>query len=159
MADPAPAEAQPLPPSALRLWRIRSGAIVGFVATLVTATGVLAIVAGEAILAAVAFGAVAVGVAAWWVATGWVFRSYRWALLPETVELWRGVWIRRHEVLPRARVQNVTQTAGPVARSFGLATVVVHSAGVRTPNVQIPDLERDVAVALRAELLPRSLPA
>lgn len=154
MVDPAASESQPLPPAALRLWRVRSGAVVGFVAIIIAVAGVVAVVAGESVFAVVALAVVAGLVAGWWFGTGWVFRSYRWVLGPDTVELWRGVWVRRHEVLPRARVQNVTQTAGPVARSMGLATVMIHSAGVRTPNVVIPDIAAEVAAVLRSELLP-----
>lgn len=154
--EPAlPIEPQPLPPAALRLWRVQVGLIVGFVALVFLAGGVVAIVAGEALFAVVALVVVALAAAGWWFGTGWCFRAYRWQLTDATVELRRGVWIRRHEVLPRERVQNVTQTAGPLARSMGLATVMVHSAGARTPDVVIPDISGDVAAALRAELLPR----
>lgn len=155
MPSTVPPDAQPLPPAALRLWRVQVGAIVGFVALVCLVGGVVAVIAGEALFAAIALVVVGLLVAGWWVGTGWSFRSYRWQLTASTVELRRGVLIRRHEVLPRARVQNVTQTAGPLARSMGLATVMIHSAGARTPNVVIPDIPGEVAAALRAELLPQ----
>lgn len=147
-------EFQPLPPKALLLMRVRSGVVVGFVAAVLVAFAVVALLnefPGVGVVSAVV--AVA-AVAGWWVLVGLVFRSYGWRLTDGTVELRHGVIVKRHAVLPRTRVQNVTVVAGPLARALGLATVTVHSAGANTPNIQLPDVSTEVGDWLRASLLP-----
>ena len=100
----------------------------------------------------IAFGALTIGLWWWW--TGAVYRSVRWQVDADTVQLWSGVVMRSHSVLPRARVQNVTRTSGPIQRWKGLATLIVHSAGAHTPDVVIPHLDQGDADSIRAALLP-----
>ena len=56
--------------------------------------------------------------------------------------------------VPRARVQHLDVRRGPLERSIGLATLVVHTAGSRLEAVSLSGLELDDAEALR-ELLAR----
>ena len=63
---------------------------------------------------------------------------WRWMVGEAAVEPRRGVFWRRHVVLPRNRVQNVTISTGPVRSYLDLVTVVVHSAGAATPNIALP---------------------
>lgn len=148
---------QPLPPRALTMIRLRSATVLTLVALFVAAA-VVSFVAGEPVLGAVSLIVSGATAAAWWVLCGLVYRSYRWKLTDETIELCRGYLVRRHIVLPRARVQNVTKSAGPVARAYGLVTVTVHSAGANTPNITLPDIGADTGEALRAGLLPSVRP-
>ena len=150
-------EFQPLPPQALTVIRLRLLVPAGFVA-LVLVVGAIAALVGD-VDGAVAFGIVlailAVAVlATWWVVSGLVFRAYGWLLTDGTVELRHGVVVQRHQVLPRARVQNVTKQSGPVSRALGLASITVHSAGANTPNITVPDLTVEVGDWLRTSLLP-----
>lgn len=72
----------------------------------------------------------------WW--AGKSMELWSWMVGEDTVELRRGVFWRRHVVLPRNRVQNVTISTGPVRSYLDLVTVVVHSAGAATPNIALP---------------------
>lgn len=56
--------------------------------------------------------------------------------------------------VPRARVQHLDVRRGPLQRSIGLATLVVHTAGSRLDAVSLSGLELADAEALR-ELLAR----
>ena len=137
--------------------RLRSGAIVLLISLVVAVFSGLAI-ANDAALVGTAAGVVTLlGLVAWWVLTRLVYGSYGWALTDGTVEMRFGVIVKRHQVLPRTRVQNVTQSAGPVARWLGLASVVVHSAGANTPNIRLPDVNVETGESLRASLLPAAL--
>lgn len=131
--------------------------LLGTALILVVFAVVAAVVSQVATAVAAAVLAVAV-VGVWWVVSGLVYRSYRWQLTSGTVELRHGVIVHYHQVLPRTRVQNVTQTSGPIARALGLATVTVHSAGANTPNITIPGMATDAGDWLRASLLPAGSP-
>jgi membrane protein YdbS with pleckstrin-like domain len=63
----------------------------------------------------------------------------------------RGVLVRRLSVVPYGRMQFVDVTAGPVERSFGLATVRLHTAAAAS-DARIPGLEAADAARLRDQL-------
>ena len=63
----------------------------------------------------------------------------------------RGVLFSRLSVVPYGRMQFIDVTAGPVERSFGLATVRMHTAAAAS-DARIPGLSRDDAARLRDQL-------
>jgi hypothetical protein len=63
----------------------------------------------------------------------------------------RGVLIRRQSVIPYGRMQFIDVTAGPVERSFGLATLPMHTAAAAS-DARIPGLDRAQAAKLRYQL-------
>ena len=152
---------EPLPTAALRVRRIRSGLVI------VAAVGVLAIVdiglrtaldidpaVPVMVMPAVAGFALT---AAWWPWTLLSWRAWGWRLDESTFQTRSGVYTKVWKGVPRDRVQFVEVTAGPLQRSASLATLVVRTAGVRTPAVNVEDLETAVAERLRSELSPRPI--
>jgi membrane protein YdbS with pleckstrin-like domain len=63
----------------------------------------------------------------------------------------RGVMFSRLSVVPYGRMQFVDVTAGPVERSFGLATVRLHTAAAAS-DARIPGLAAEEAARLRDRL-------
>ena len=63
----------------------------------------------------------------------------------------RGVMFSRLSVIPYGRMQFIDVTAGPLERSFGLATVRLHTAAAAT-DARIPGLESEEAARLRDSL-------
>jgi membrane protein YdbS with pleckstrin-like domain len=63
----------------------------------------------------------------------------------------RGLLVRRLSVVPYGRMQFIDVTAGPVERSFGLATVRLHTAAAAT-DARIPGLATEEAARLRDRL-------
>ena len=63
----------------------------------------------------------------------------------------RGLLVRRMSVVPYGRMQFIDVTAGPVERSFGLATVRLHTAAAAT-DARIPGLAAVEAARLRDRL-------
>jgi hypothetical protein len=63
----------------------------------------------------------------------------------------RGLMVHRLSVVPYGRMQFVDVTAGPIERSFGLATVRLHTAAAAT-DARIPGLEAADAARLRDQL-------
>jgi membrane protein YdbS with pleckstrin-like domain len=63
----------------------------------------------------------------------------------------RGVLFARLSVVPYGRMQFIDVTAGPIERSFGLATVRLHTAAAAT-DAKIPGLSQADAAELRDHL-------
>ena len=76
-----------------------------------------------------------------------------WRLFPLALEIRRGVVFRHLVSVPRARVQHTDIERGPIERRFGLATLVVHTAGHDDSEIRLEGLEHGVALALRDRLL------
>ncbi|MFL5927240.1 MAG: PH domain-containing protein [Gaiellaceae bacterium] len=63
----------------------------------------------------------------------------------------RGLLVRRLSVVPYGRMQFIDVTAGPVERSFRLATVRLHTAAAAS-DARIPGLATEEAARLRDRL-------
>src|ERR687888_89762 len=76
-----------------------------------------------------------------------------WAYLERDEDLLvrRGVFVRRLSVIPYGRMQFIDVTAGPVERTFKLATLRMHTAAAAS-DARIPGLSRPVAERLRDRL-------
>lgn len=83
-------------------------------------------------------------------------RRTHWKLDARGLQVRRGlVW--KHELLvPRSRVQHLDIERGPIERRFGLATLVVHTAGTRLHALRQSGLLDADALALRDALLPEA---
>lgn len=82
----------------------------------------------------------------------WPFVAYRfWGIaLRETDVLIReGVIWRRVVAIPFSRIQHVDSQAGPLARSMGLANLIIHTAGSSEGGAVVPGLPAERAEALR----------
>lgn len=66
----------------------------------------------------------------------------------------RGIFWRKTTSIPRSRVQHTDVTQGPVQRTFGLATLTVHTAGTEGASIPLAGLEHRIALQLRDHLLP-----
>lgn len=62
-----------------------------------------------------------------------------------------GLFVRRLSIVPYGRMQFIDVTANPVERSFGLATVALHTAAAAS-DARIPGLTREEATRLRDRL-------
>jgi hypothetical protein len=87
---------------------------------------------------------------AWWPAASW--RHAGWALDERGLTVRGGVVWRQVTLVPRNRVQHLDVVEGPLARAFGLATLVIHTAGTQHAIVPVRGLAREEAARLRDEL-------
>lgn len=93
---------------------------------------------------------------AWW-QQAWPPLEYRHASYrvdANGLEIRRGVYFRAVINVPRSRVQHTDVAQGPLQRRFGLATLIVHTAGNESAVVELPGLTHDTALAIRDHLLP-----
>jgi membrane protein YdbS with pleckstrin-like domain len=79
------------------------------------------------------------------------FASWGYAEREDDLLVRRGVLFSRLSVVPYGRMQFVDVTAGPLERSFRLATVKMHTAAAAS-DARIPGLEREEAARLRDRL-------
>jgi hypothetical protein len=90
----------------------------------------------------VALWAVAVAPRRRWAAWGW-------ALTPDELHVAHGVWTHVHTVVPLARVQHLDVAQGPLERTFGVARLILHTAGTSHAIVVLPGISRPTAEELR----------
>jgi hypothetical protein len=94
------------------------------------------------------------------VAGAWLgYRSWkfaRWKLDDTGLHAKRGYVWRREILIPRSRVQHLDIERGPIERHFGLASLVVHTAGTRQHALRQSGFFDADAVALRDALVPAS---
>jgi len=155
---PGDAPWQPLPDAARRCFRLSSciaGGVFGAALGLVPA-GVLAFADGPAwwhLAWAVGVPLACLGLALW--RASLAFRFTRWRLDGDALRVRRGRFWRSEVLVPRARVQHLDIERGPIERRFGLATLVVHTAGTRLNAVRQPGFDEDAATRLRDALVPQ----
>jgi uncharacterized protein len=144
--------AERLDPRAITLWRI-TGLLnalpllvgAGFAGWVLMRFGNFTfLVAILPVLAVLVLGVVVVGVA-----PGLRWRTWRYEIRPDEIDLQRGIlWVER-TLVPLARIQHVDTRQGPLQRRFGLSTVVFFTAA--GPN-HIPELSTPVAAEVRERI-------
>jgi membrane protein YdbS with pleckstrin-like domain len=93
-----------------------------------------------------------------WLAVKWPqidYRHWRYRVDADEIEIWSGVVWRQAVVVPRSRVQHIDVSQGPIERSYGLATLSIHTAGTQYSKVDLPGLDHTVALTIRDALLPK----
>ena len=79
-------------------------------------------------------------------------RRYRaWAYREEADELHvrHGLLVRVETAVPFARVQHIDLAQGLIERRYGLARLILHTAGTRGASIRLPGLAREEAEAMR----------
>ena len=79
------------------------------------------------------------------------FHAWGYAEREDDLLVRRGVMFSRLSVVPYGRMQFIDVTAGPLERSFKLATVRMHTAAAAS-DARIPGLDRTEAARLRDRL-------
>ena len=147
-----------LPAAALHVRRLRSGSSIAILALILVVIdlGIRFLFDVEPALPPLVIPAIVILIvlANWWPWTRLAWKAWGWRLDDATFQTRSGVYTKVWKGVPRDRVQFVEVTSGPLQRSYGLATLIVRTAGVRTPAVHVEDLEVDVAEELRSELSP-----
>lgn len=152
-------EEQSLDPRVIRLWRTRG--LVG--AGVLVASGVVTIALmvwldasrTSLMIAGAIFGTLTLLLA--WKAMNWPPVKYRWAsyrVSADGVLIRRGVYWRSVIHVPRSRIQHTDVSQGPVARRYGLATLVMHTAGTSNAEIKLMGLDAALAYQIRDSLLP-----
>jgi hypothetical protein len=124
--------------------------VVAAAPVLVAAVAVAAALSGAVAAVAAAIGILVVAVVVD-MFLGRRVRAWGYAERDDDLLVRRGVMVRRLSVVPYGRMQFVDVTAGPVERSFGLATVRMHTAAAHS-DARVPGLPAVEAARLRDNL-------
>jgi membrane protein YdbS with pleckstrin-like domain len=81
------------------------------------------------------------------------YRHYTYRIADQVIEVRRGVWFRESRLIPLSRLQHIDLRQGLFERSYGLATLVFHTAGMHESSTPLPGLAADKAAALRDQLI------
>ena len=148
-----PLEWHALPPAA-GLVRGIAGAVTGLILGSPAAFVLLQPLGGFALRVVLLILAVlaSTGAGAWLGRARW--RRTRWKLDERGFHVRRGMLWRVEVLVPRSRVQHLDIERGPLERHFGLATLVVHTAGSQTQALRQSGLADADAVSLRDALIP-----
>lgn len=143
------AEMRPLHPNQLKLLRVRAaiaGAVFAGLALLADATFLRATV--------LPFGVVTAAVAAIALAGALLlprrrYRAWAYRMDEDELRIASGLLIRSDAIVPFGRVQHIDILRGPLQRRYGLAALVLHTAGTRSADVLLPGLEAADAERMR----------
>ena len=157
---PAPAQVetdvwQPLPLRARTLTTIAT--LIGTLVPLGIALGVGMIAADRQPLSFAVAGVLLVVIPAWtvWIARRRWLRT-RWRIDDDGFGVRRGHMWRSDTRVPGNRVQHLDVRRGPLERAFGLATLIVHTAGTRNSALALSGLDFEEAERLRDTLAARA---
>jgi len=81
------------------------------------------------------------------------YAAWRYRIDDRVLETRSGILFQRTRLLPLRRVQHVDLERGPIERRFGLASLVLFTAGTHSAKTTIEGLDSDDAVALRDQLI------
>lgn len=81
-----------------------------------------------------------------------IYRYMRFDVQDYDLVLEQGVFTRVRTVIPYRRIQHTDVKQGMVERFYGLASLVIYTAGTRTAAAVIPGLSADYAEELRSHL-------
>lgn len=84
---------------------------------------------------------------------GFAYRHASWRLSEHGLDIRRGVWWRHRIIVPRSRIQHSDIEQGPLQRGFGIATLIIHTAGTKNSSVRLEGLAAKTAETLRDTLV------
>jgi len=148
-----------LDPASINASRLTAGIWVVILAVATMTSLIVSIVAGQP-----SRGTILLLVGAWLLALAalsilalrwpvWSFRRTSYRLDATGIRIRRGVIWRSEVTVPRSRVQHTDVSRGPIERSFGLATLVVHTAGTEHASVSLGGLTAADSYPIRDYLI------
>lgn len=143
-----PTELQQVEPAYRNVLRVRAAIIwiPVFIGALVLDRNLLASTPFAGLLPALAG---AIGLSGILVAPNRIYRRLGYAIDGRLLRTVRGWLFHTDTVVPFVRVQHIDVTSGPVDKMFGIASLVVHTAGTHNSVVILPGLLPERAAEIR----------
>lgn len=90
----------------------------------------------------------------WTLVSPWLaYARWRFTITSELLLMRYGIIFHEEKAIPISRLQHVDLTRGPIERLFGLATLVVFTAGTEGASFRLPGLAVRRAQELRDQIL------
>lgn len=147
---------RPLDPRVISLWRVSN--LIGFaVMSLMMLVGGVVVGLAEpsawlwVLLAWIVFAAWGAWFSLW--RPSRLYRSWGYRIDAKVLETRSGLLFQVTQLLPLSRLQHVDLHRGPLERAFGLASLIMHTAGTHEARITIPGLDAAEAVRLRDQLI------
>lgn len=146
-----------LDPRTVNLWRLSN--LIGWgIVIIVSLISNLVIMLADLDVPLLALGAswiVLLGLSVWliWIRPSKVYDGWSYRLDDRVLETRSGLLIQVSRLLPLSRLQHVDLHRGPLERIFGLASLVLHTAGTQSASITIPGLDAETATRLRDHLI------
>ena len=83
------------------------------------------------------------------------YRRASYVLSQTAIEIRTGVWWRTVTSVPRSRIQHTDVEQGPLMRKYGIAKLIIHTAGTQHATVELVGLSRQQADRTRDHLIAR----
>ncbi|WP_338242225.1 PH domain-containing protein [Aurantiacibacter hainanensis] len=80
------------------------------------------------------------------------FMARGYQMSSDRLRVVKGVLFHADTVVPLSRVQHLDVEQGPLERAFGIARLILHTAGTHNSSVTLPGLAHGDAVAMREEI-------
>ena len=80
------------------------------------------------------------------------YRSRGYHMASDRLRVVKGVLFHADTVVPFSRVQHLDVEQGPLERAFGIARLILHTAGTHNASVTLPGLAFDDAKAMREDI-------
>jgi membrane protein YdbS with pleckstrin-like domain len=149
-------EFRPLDPRAIRLWRATNLIAFGILLLALLPPAVIGIIARPGAWPWIVLAWCGLAVLGGWLSF-WrpprVYRAWGYRVDARVLETRSGLILQVSRLLPLARLQHVDLRRGPLERLYGLASLVLHTAGTHSASISIPGLDADEAVRLRDHLV------
>jgi len=143
-----PSDLQPVEPAYRSALRVRAAIfwVPVFIAALVVDRNFLAETPFASLLPALAG---AIGLSGIMVAPDRIYRRLGYAIDARLLRTVKGWLFHTDTGVPFVRVQHIDVTRGPVDKLFGIASLVVHTAGTHNSVVVLPGLSPERAAEIR----------
>ena len=84
-----------------------------------------------------------------WIVPARRYRHWGYDLGTDRLRTVRGYMFHSDTVVPFGRIQHIDVHQGPIQRAYGIATLIVHTAGNHNSTVSLPGLRHEQALAMR----------
>jgi len=81
------------------------------------------------------------------------YLNTKYGLIEDVFYVQRGIWFKKRAAVAQNRIQHTDVSQGPIARRYNLATLTMHTAGMREADIHVPGLKYEDAIAMRDHLI------
>ena len=80
------------------------------------------------------------------------YRARGYDMSADRLRVVKGVLFHADTVVPFSRVQHLDVEQGPLERMFGIARLILHTAGTHNASVTLPGLRHETATTMREDI-------